>query len=44
LPNARGEADEIIIVVDSTQWADTSGLGMELKKTFIAPMLGFTTR
>jgi len=40
LPNARGEADEIIIVVDSTQWADTLGLGKELKKTFIAPMLG----
>ena len=40
LPNARGEADEIIIVIDSTQWADTLGLGMELKKTFLAPMLG----
>ena len=40
LPNARGEADEIILVIDSTQWADTLGLGKELKKTFLAPMLG----
>lgn len=40
LPNARGGADEIILVVDSTQWADTLGLGVELKKTFLAPMLG----
>ena len=40
LPNARGEADEIILVIDSTQWADTLGLGRELKKTFLAPMLG----
>ncbi|MEM7298646.1 MAG: DUF4837 family protein, partial [Bacteroidota bacterium] len=40
LPTARGEADEIILVVDSTQWADTLGLGQELKKTFRAPMLG----
>ena len=40
LPTARGEADEIILVVDSTQWADTVGLGQELRKTFMAPMLG----
>ncbi|WP_420316678.1 DUF4837 family protein [Ekhidna sp.] len=40
LPTARGEADEIILVVDSTQWADTLGLGAELRKTFLAPMLG----
>ncbi len=40
LPNARGEADEIIIVADSVQWADSLGLGKELKKTFLAPMLG----
>ena len=40
LPNARGEADEIILVVDSTQWADTLGLGAELRKTFMSPMLG----
>lgn len=40
LPNSRGEADEIILVVDSTQWADTLGLGMELRKTFNSPMLG----
>ena len=40
LPTARGEADEIILVVDSTQWADTLGLGAELRKTFMAPMLG----
>ncbi|GAB4239168.1 MAG: DUF4837 family protein [Ekhidna sp.] len=40
LPNSQGEADEIIIVVDSTQWADTLGLGDELKKTFRTPMLG----
>lgn len=40
LPTARGEADEIILVVDSTQWVDTVGLGQELKKTFRAPMLG----
>ncbi|WP_424963151.1 DUF4837 family protein [Ekhidna sp.] len=40
LPTARGEADEIILVVDSTQWADTLGLGEELRKTFMAPMLG----
>ena len=39
LPKARGEADEIIIVVDSTQWVD-SKVGEELKKTFNAPMLG----
>lgn len=40
LPKSRGEADEIILVVDSTQWADTLGLGEELRKTFLAPMLG----
>lgn len=40
LPTARGEADEIIIVADSTQWADTLDLGAELKKTFLSPMLG----
>lgn len=40
LPTARGEADEIILVVDSTQWADTLGLGAELRKTFMGPMLG----
>jgi len=39
LPKARGEADEIIIVVDSTQWAD-SQVGEELKKAFNSPMLG----
>ncbi|MEM6813482.1 MAG: DUF4837 family protein [Bacteroidota bacterium] len=39
LPKARGEADEIILVIDSTQWAD-SELGSELRKTFNAPMLG----
>ena len=39
LPKARGEADEIIIVADSTQWVD-SQLGEELKKTFNSPMLG----
>lgn len=39
LPKARGEVDEIIIVADSTQWAD-SQVGKELKKTFNAPMLG----
>ena len=39
LPKARGEADEIIIVVDSTQWVD-SAVGLELKKTFNVPMLG----
>ena len=40
LPTARGEADEIILVVDSTQWVDSLGLGAELRKTFLAPMLG----
>ncbi|MEO9872586.1 DUF4837 family protein [Ekhidna sp.] len=40
LPTARGEADEIILVVDSTLWADTVGLSVELRKTFMAPMLG----
>ncbi len=40
LPTARGEADEIILVVDSTQWADTLLIGGELRKTFMAPMLG----
>lgn len=41
LPNSRGEADEIILVVDSTQWANSSeGLGLELRKTFRSPMLG----
>lgn len=40
LPKARGEADEIIVVVDSTQWVSEGGLGEELKKTFLAPMLG----
>lgn len=40
LPNARGEADEIILVVDSTMWADTVGLARELRKTFMSPMLG----
>jgi len=39
LPNSRGEADEIIVVVDSTQWVD-SALGSELRKTFLTPMLG----
>ncbi len=39
LQNSRGEADEIILVADSTQW-DNSILGKELKKTFFAPMLG----
>ncbi len=38
--NARGEPDEIILVMDSMQWADTVGLGLEVKKTFLAPMLG----
>lgn len=40
MPKARGESDEIILVADSTQWADTTGLGQELKKTFTEPMLG----
>lgn len=40
LKNARGEPDEIILVIDSMQWADTTGLGFEVKKTFLAPMLG----
>jgi len=40
LPNSRGEADEIILVVDSTQWVDSLGLGAELRKTFLSPMLG----
>ncbi|MEQ9405433.1 MAG: DUF4837 family protein [Cyclobacteriaceae bacterium] len=40
LPNARGEADEIILVIDSAQWADTLGLGKEVKKTFLSPILG----
>ncbi|WP_425390183.1 DUF4837 family protein [Ekhidna sp.] len=40
LPTAKGEADEIILVVDSTQWVDSVGLGAELRKTFLAPMLG----
>lgn len=40
LPKARGEADEIILVMDSTQWADTTGVGKEIKKTFLTPMLG----
>jgi len=40
LKNARGEPDEIILVIDSTLWADTVGLGMEVKRTFLAPMLG----
>lgn len=40
LKNARGEADEIILVADSTQWANDDGLGGELRKTFMAPMLG----
>ncbi len=40
LPKARGEVDEIILVMDSTQWADTIGLGKEIKKTFLTPMLG----
>ena len=40
LPTARGEADEIILVVDSTQWVDTLGIGAELRKTFMSPMLG----
>ena len=40
LPTARGEADEIILVVDSTQWVDSLGLGGELRKTFMSPMLG----
>ncbi|MBC6399912.1 MAG: DUF4837 family protein [Ekhidna sp.] len=39
LPNSRGEADEIILVADSTQWVD-SIVGKELKKTFLTPMLG----
>ncbi len=38
--NARGEPDEIILVIDSIQWADTVGLGLEIKKTFLTPMLG----
>lgn len=40
LPTARGEADEIILVVDSTQWVDSLGIGLELRKTFLSPMLG----
>lgn len=40
LKNARGEADEIILVADSTQWANDQGLGGELRKTFMSPMLG----
>lgn len=40
LKKARGEADEIILVADSTQWANDEGLGGELRKTFMAPMLG----
>ncbi|MEP1033875.1 DUF4837 family protein [Ekhidna sp.] len=40
LPTARGEADEIILVVDSTQWVDSLGVGAELRKTFMSPMLG----
>lgn len=40
LPTARGEADEIILVADSTQWADSLGIGAELRKTFMSPMLG----
>jgi len=39
LPKSRGEADEIILVADSTQWEGTK-LGSELRKTFNAPMLG----
>lgn len=39
LPNSRGDVDEIILVVDSTHWVD-SELGVQLKKTFNAPMLG----
>ncbi len=39
LPTARGEADEIILVADSTQWVD-SQLGSELRKTFNTPMPG----
>ena len=39
LPKARGEADEVILVADSTQWVD-SELGSELRKTFNAPMTG----
>ena len=39
LPNARGEPDEVILVVDSTQWVD-SMLGEELRKTFLTPLLG----
>ncbi|MEM6644496.1 MAG: DUF4837 family protein [Bacteroidota bacterium] len=39
LPKARGEADEIILIVDSIQWVD-SEVGIELKKTFNSPMLG----
>ncbi len=38
--NARGEPDEIILVMDSTQWADTVGLGLEVKRTFLAAMRG----
>ncbi len=40
LPRARGESDEIILVIDSVQWAGTLGLGKEIKRTFLAPMLG----
>lgn len=40
LKNSRGEADEIILVADSTQWENTEGLGGELRKTFMSPMLG----
>lgn len=40
LKKARGEADEIILVADSTQWANDDGLGGELRKTFMSPMLG----
>ncbi|MEO1256352.1 MAG: DUF4837 family protein, partial [Bacteroidota bacterium] len=40
LPKSRGEADEIILVMDSTQWMDTVKLGAEIRKTFKAPMLG----
>ncbi len=41
LPRAKGEADEIILVVDSAQWVEDSlGIGATLRKTFMAPMLG----
>lgn len=40
LPKARGEPDEIILVIDSTQWADTLGLGREIRKSLLTPMLG----